>query len=399
MIRAQEALAQSDALRAIAIGVGILTVIVAGLLILVFVHHLISDRRRAKNRRRFQEAADFLAPYLVVSHSRIDEIVDDARSRFGDRAVALVLRRARFDLKGEAAESISRLLEKMGSVKTLVRQSKHRKEWKRINGVRGLGECGGPMAREVMIEAASDSSPAVRRAARDGLLNDGHPESIRAAIGSFLADLPRRAGWRRAFYARLASVAPPALLELIYSDRLNTEEQKLALEALADAGSEEALPISIDLLYSNEPELRATAARAIGKLGGEQQISMVLEKLEDDEWFVRAAAARALETILTAHASEVSVHQANKIAEALGVKLVDRSWWVRANAARALARTGQIGANVLLHTAEGDDTYARDAALAALAMADLTAEARQKLDAIIQRLLSKQKDGLRGSPA
>ncbi|MDX1583944.1 MAG: HEAT repeat domain-containing protein, partial [Thermoanaerobaculia bacterium] len=386
-------------LRAIAIGVGTLTVIVVGLLVLVFVHHLISDRRRAKNRRRFQEAADFLAPYLVVSHSQIDKIVDDARSRFGDRAVSLVLRRARFDLKGNGAQNISRLLEEMGSVKKLIKQARHRKEWKRVNGVRGLGECGGPMARQVMIEAASDTSPAVRRAARDGLLNDGHQESIRAAVSSFLADLPRRAGWRHAFYARLASVAPPALLELIRSDRLKTEEKKLALEALADAGSEDVLPISISLLDSEEQELRATAVRAIGKLGGHGEISLALERLEDDEWFVRAAAARALETILTTHASEITVNEANKIAEALGDKIVDRSWWVRANAARALARTGQVGANVLLSTAEGDDTYARDAALAALAMADLTESARAKVDAIIQRLLSKQKMEVEGSPA
>lgn len=396
---AQEALAQSEALRAIAYGVGTLTVIVVALLILVFAHHLVSDRGREKNRRRFQEAADFLAPYLVVNHSQIGRIVDDARSRFGDRAVSLVLRRARFDLKGEAADSISSLLEDMGSVKSLLREARHRKEWKRINGIRGLGECGGPVARAAMIQAANDPSPGVRRAARDGLLNDGHHEAIHAAIRSFLADLPRRAGWRRAFYARLASVAPPALLDMVGGGELNTEEQKLAIEALADAGSADALPISVALLESEESELRATAVRAIGKLGGVRELRLALDCLEDDEWFVRAAAARSVESLLTTHPSEISVHQANKIAGVLGSKLIDRSWWVRANAARALARTGQIGADVLLSTAEGEDTYARDAALAALAMADLNASARQKLDGIIHRLLAGKTEGLEAAPA
>ena len=168
------------------------------------------------------------------------------------------------------------------------------------------------------------------------------------------------------------------------------DEQKLAIEALADAGASDALPLSIELLGSSEAELRATAVRGIGKLGGTEEIGMVVERLEDPEWFVRAAAARAIETILTNHPRTISVSQANRIADALGGKLVDRSWWVRANAARALARTGQIGADVLIRTAEGDDTYARDAALAALAMADLNQTARERLDGIIRRLLARQ---------
>lgn len=268
-----------------------------------------------------------------------------------------------------------------------------------MNGVRGLGECGGATARAAMIEAASDPSPGVRRAARDGLLNDGHPDAIQAGIASFLIDLPRRAGWRRAFYARLASVGSGALLELVESHKLNTEERKLAIEALADAGASKALPLSIALLDSNEPELRATAARGVGKLGGVTELGLAMARLEDDEWFVRAAAARAIETILTSHGREVSVTQIDRIAEALGASLVDRSWWVRANAARALARTGSVGADVLLSTAEGADTYARDAALAALAMADLNQAARAKLDGIISRLLARQNEAVEGATA
>jgi HEAT repeat protein len=388
MRAAQQALQQSEALMAIATGVGIMTAFVMILLIFVFAHHLISDRRRRNNGRRFRDAADFLAPFLVVNHPEIDEIVEDARNRFGDRAVGLVLRRARYDLRGEAAESISRILEKMGAVSRLVRDARHRKEWKRVAAVAGLGECGGETALEVLIEAASDASPGVRRVARDGLLNDGSYEAIHAAIASFLEDLPRRAGWRRSFYARLASVAAPALLDLLGSGELNSEEKKLAIEALADSGTTEALPISLSLLRSEDPELRATATRAIGKLGTPRELALVLERLDDQEWFVRAAAARSLETILAAHAGQISANAAEKISGQLGAGLVDRSWWVRANAARALARTGQLGANVLLSTAEGSDTYARDAALAALAMAELAPAARQKLDGIIRNLVT-----------
>jgi hypothetical protein len=44
---------------------------------------------------------------------------------------------------------------------------------------------------------------------------------------------------------------------------------------------------------------------------------------------------------------------------------------VRANAARALSRQGKFGVDVLFAAADGKDRYARDAALAALAMVQL----------------------------
>jgi hypothetical protein len=55
---------------------------------------------------------------------------------------------------------------------------------------------------------------------------------------------------------------------------------------------------------------------------------------------------------------------------------------VRANAARALARAGEEGLAVLFAAAEGRDRYARDAALAALAMANLDPARVARLRAI-----------------
>lgn len=340
---------------------------------IVLIHHLWSDRERRLNRERFEGAATFLAPFLVTTDEELSAAVARARGKYGDRAVGLVLRRARFDLKGEVAARITDCLLEMGAIDELIRETKSRRDWRRVGGARGLGECGGEKARAVLMDLAmNDPIGDVRRAAREGLLAEGNSQATQVAIDSFLQDLPRRAGWRRSFYARLASVASGDLLDLIRSRQLSSGEEKLALEALGDAGATAALPLAIAATRSREPELRATGIRVAGKLGGVPELPLILRSLEDDAWFVRAAGARALEWMLGARRIETPDPDVKGYAtKLLGGRLDDGSWWVRANAARALVRAGEDGIAVLFHAAEGRDRYARDAALAALATANL----------------------------
>lgn len=366
----------NDALVVIAIGVVILTVIVLALSVVVVAHHVITDRQRRMNRQRFESASVLLAPRLVADSADLEKTVEVARGQNGDRAVALVLRRARYDLSGSIVERISATLERMGEVDKLLKEARSRREWRRIAGVRGLGECGGAKAREALVAAANDPSGEVRRAAREGLLNDRSPEAVRAAIQSFLVDLPRRAGWRRSFYARLAAVAAEELTHLIESRQLQGGEEKLALEALGDAGRPSALMLALARVASADAESRATAIRVLGKVGGPRELPLIIDALNDTEWFVRAAAARSLEWVLTLADGTPRTEAHDYACRRLERCLTDRSWWVRANAARALARAGSAGVKALLAMAESNDRYARDASIAALAMAPLTADDR-----------------------
>lgn len=378
----------SEAMFLVATFVILATIVVVTLSIIVLIHHLWSDRVRRQNRERFEGAATFLAPYLVTVDSNIEDMVDVARKRFSDRAVSLVLRRARFDLKGPVSYRISNALVKIGAVDELIRESGSRRDWKRVGAARGLGECGGEKARAVLMDLAiNDPIGEVRRAAREGLLAEHAPDATKVAVESFLQDLPRRAGWRRSFYARLAAVSAPDLLHLIQSGQLEPGEEKLALEALGDAGAPDALPLAIGQSHAKQPELRATGIRVVGKLGGEEELPLVIRALEDDAWFVRAAAARSLEWMLGSRFIELSdkglqVESTTLLGKCLG----DSSWWVRANAARALARSGREGVAVLFTAAEAHDRYARDSALAALALANLTPEQKMHLRYIIDHL-------------
>ena len=392
-------LASNRPLFLIAVGVVTLSLVVALLALIVFGHHIASDRERKRNRERFEGATNVLAPCIVGKFEELETAVAEARRKYGDRAVSLVLRRARYDVRGEGAETISRVLSRMGAIDQLKREARSRREWRRLAAVRGLGECGGEEARTLLMASADDPVGEVRRAAREGLLADGSPEAIHAAIASFLVDLPRRAGWRRSFYARLASVASNELLKLIESKKLSPGEEKLALEALGDAGWKAALPLAVAHAVAEDPELRATGIRVVGKIGGHSELRLVLDRLNDPEWFVRAAAARALETMLSpARPAGEKINADLPITNALGSKLTDTSWWVRANAARALSRASRAGTEVLLTAGEGTDRYARDAALAALAMAEVDPASRARIDNIVKNLLA-EKPAVRKQPS
>lgn len=383
-----------DALHFVSILVIALFSTVVVLSLLVVFHHILTDRERRRNRERFESASIALAPHLVADSTGLVPAVDAARRKSGDQAVALVLRRARYDLNSPVNLRIIDILESMGEVEHLLRDLASRRDWKRTIAVRGLGECGGARALKALLHAANDPSNEVRRAAREGLLADGSPSALQGAIVSFIRDLPRRSGWRRSFYARLAVVGGNELTELVHTGVLGGAEEKLALEALGDAGRDSALKLALDRINSTEPEMRATAVRVLGKVGGDSEIPLLFNALTDSEWFVRAAAARSVEWALTLHRRSTHLTWHYAAAERLGACLTDKSWWVRANGARGLSRIGEPGLAVLMRNVENSDRYARDAAIAALAMAPLSSAARlsikKKIDSMTHTTVTTQ---------
>lgn len=350
----------------------------------VVAHHMVSDRNRRLNRKRYEAAAELLAPALVSSTGDLLDAVRECMGLYGRRATGLVLRQARRDLRGQSGDRVSMVLAATGVIDELLRDLRSQREWKREHAARGLGECGGPRALTALISIADDEAPGVRRAARESLLVLGDADGIRVAISSFLTDLPRRAGWRRSFYSRLSAVEPLSLLRLIRSGRLDASEIKLALEALGDAESQAAMPIAAELLASAAPELRATAARVIGKLDRVELMPRLTDQLSDSEWYVRAAAARSLEWMLAGAAvSRMDAAVRTAAIQGLTRCLSDRSWWVRANASRALAREGTAGRRQLFGVATREDRYAGDAAVAALSLVDLEPDEQRSFAMLI----------------
>lgn len=359
----------------------------------LLLHHAITQRRRRRRRVLHRRVSSVLGPKLTHPEE-IGPAAREAVDRWGIAATSEVLRRARTELTGDVSREISRVLEELGETDRLLALSRSRQEWKRAQAIRELAECGGARAQERLIEATDDPDSRVRHAARDGLLIDHTPEGVEAAIHSYLRDAPSRSAWRRSFYARLATVASEELLQIIEAGQLSSRELKLALEALGDAGEPDARPFALDLISSEEPELRATAARVLGKLADRRDRADLLELLEDEAWYVRAAAARALGEMPTDP----------QVCGSLGNHLGDEAWWVRTNSGNALVQHGKTGKRTLLEALDSDDRFARHAALTSLAFADLDTDELQRLDERLKRLPSDGIDDtavafLRSNPA
>jgi len=266
------------------------------------------------------------------------------------------------------------VLERSGSVSTLAAGAVSKREWLRVVSVKGLGECGGEVARNALSAAMADRSPEVRSAAREALVGDGSFGAVRAAITSFLQESDKNPARMRSFYAKLSTTAPAELLELLRANVLKGGDRKLPLEALGDAQVHQALPLALMHAADPDAELRATAARVLGRIGTPGELPSLSHMLGDDSWFVRAAAARAISSIF----ERMKDVDSASICSLLAARLADPAWWVRANAARALSKAGARGALLLLHVAEGTDRYARDAALATLAVTPLSDGARAR---------------------
>lgn len=320
------------------------------------VHHLVSSTHRRQHRERMAVATDLIAPAAMEAVG-LDEAVSASVARVGMRATAAVLREVRGRVQGPVLKELARLLVEIGETDRLGRLAGARRRWLRRVAARGLGECGGPRAVVYLLALLGDPDEDVRRTARNAVLGTGDESAIGLAVRSYLEDAPLAKGWRAAFYARVAAVAPRELLRLLERPILSEGEQKLALEALANARVAAAAPAAAARLDARNPELRVAAVRTLGKLGTVSQLSGVIERLGDTQWFVRAVAARALE----------SFEPDERTGVALGRALHDSAWWVRANAARTLAHHGQAGIAPLLASLTGEDRYARDAALLALA--------------------------------
>ena len=355
-------------------------IVLLGLLALAFcvvlvVHHGVTSTRRRRRTLRVEQATPLLASSIGTGE-KLRAAIIESRRKHGDWATSVVLREARREIRGERADQISVALVEMGEVTRLRGLLRSRQDWRRVQAARELGQCGGDEARDALVEASRDPSHEVRRAAREGLLADGRPESVEVAIASYRADETPGASWRRSFHARLAMVAPDKLAGSLARGELSGIEEKLALEALGEARYAEAVPLARARLSHADPEIRATAARVVGKLGDRGTTAELRQLLSDEHWYVRAAAAKAFE----------SVEVDDATFRALRAGLSDETWWVRANAAHALAQRGDRGVETLLDAVQGEDAFSRDVGLAALGHAMMVPAARRHLELALRRL-------------
>jgi len=128
----------------------------------------------------------------------------------------------------------------------------------------------------------------------------------------------------------------------------------ILIKAAADYEIAELRDYYIEILNSDNKNLRIASIRALSELKNPANEQYMIDMLEDKDWEVRAIAAKCLEKLGTHHCFP-----------ALGKSTGDREWWVRHNAANSLISIpgGREYAAAII---DGDDPYARDAVVSVL---------------------------------
>ena len=262
---------------------------------------------------------------------------------------------------GDERTQLEQLISTIDLRNRLVIQLKSsRRTSQRMAAAAYLAVIASPEIEWVLIEALKSPNPEIRIQAAGGLAKTKSESAIARLVHMLLTDTPWVAARIADQLVAYGSGAVPFLMENIRDEHcghlVDPRILAAAVRILGMIGDLKAAPAIEPLLEHPEREVRVAAAAALGSAGTGHSIPPLLSVLEDPEWEVRAAAASALAAFSDGSATEP-----------VAKLLTDPSWWVRQNAAAAL-RELIGGMDALITALEGDDAYARDAALQQLGL-------------------------------
>ena len=262
---------------------------------------------------------------------------------------------------GDERDQLERLISSIDLRYRLVIQLKSsRRTSQRMSAAGYLAVIASPEIEWALIEALESPNAEIRIQAAGGLAKIKSEAAIPQLVHMLLTDIPWVAARIADQLVAYGPVAVPYLMENVRDEHcgrlVDPRILAAAVRILGMIGDLKAAPAIEPLLEHPDREVRVAAAAALGSAGTGHSIPPLLSALEDSEWEVRAAAASALAAFSDASATEP-----------VAKLLTDRSWWVRQNAAAALMEL-LGGLDALIAALEGDDAYARDAALQQLGL-------------------------------
>lgn len=246
---------------------------------------------------------------------------------FGIRVQSLIyLARA---VTGPELRRVRAIAEQLGVVQAAQRMVTSRRWWKRLYGARILTMLG-PESVQLM-RLFHDSHPLVRAQAAEWVTTRYDAERIRELVNMVYDEVAFCRFSATDALLRIGTPAVPALLERL--EQVDDITASPLLEITAGIGNPAVLGVGLRFTQSNEPQVRAGAARVLGTIGGAKSIAALTRLLSDDNSRVRAVATTELGRL-------EAWKEAPRIAE---VMQHDEEWSVRRAAAHALRATGAPG--------------------------------------------------------
>jgi HEAT repeat protein len=271
---------------------------------------------------------------------------------------------------GDERRHLERLISSIDLRYRLVIQLKSsRRQSQRMAAAGYLAVIASPEVEWALIEALESPNAEIRIQAAGGLAEIKSESAIPQLVHMLLTDTPWVAARIADQLVAYGPVAVPFLMENVRDEHqghlVDPRILAAAVRILGMIGDLKAAPAIEPLLDHPVTDVRVAAASALGSAGTGGSIPALIEHLEDPEWQVRAAAASAL----AAFSDPSATGPVSRL-------LRDRSWWVRQNAAAALMEI-LGGMDALIVALEGDDAYARDAALQQLGLNGVIRAARK----------------------
>jgi HEAT repeat protein len=228
----------------------------------------------------------------------------------------------------------------------------HPDEETRYRAVAGLDPAD-PLDREVLLARLADPSWRVRSAAVERF-GAGPPAPVLRELAAVLADGPG-VGAREAAAAALARLGAPAVPVLV--ERLAADDPDLrqaAAGVLGAVGDPRAVAPLTARLADRDPNVRAAAAEALGRIGGPDAVAALRAGVDSDDANLRLAAVEALASLGACVAPE-------RVEALLGDRLLRRAVY------RMLGACDDAPALAIVARGAADPSRpAREAALGAL---------------------------------
>lgn len=265
-------------------------------------------------------------------------------------------------LAGAQWRYLGALAREVGLVEAAEADTRSRRWWRRLRGVRLLTVIGG--GEGAVPRLLDDPHPAVRAEAVEWA--GEHPgEQVVARLVAQLADPGRLGSYElRDALLRIGSPVVPHLARFLQTH--GGREAEAALEVAAGLPDSRLTAAALRLCRDPLPAVRERAASLAGALGGDEAVAVLQELLDDPDASVRAAAAASLGRLGHWPA-------APRIASLLR----DPAWVVRSQSALALRRLGSPGLLFLRRALTDADRFAADISRQVLDIPDTTAERDQ----------------------
>jgi hypothetical protein len=254
------------------------------------------------------------------------------------------------NIAGETKTRLIVAFHRLGFVDQEIRYTFSSKWWIRATACKNLRLMNGDSGVERLVALLNDTIEDVRIEAALSLVDIvGAP-----ALSPILLTITDISPWMEVRLSKsilnFGSEAIPHLAKGLKSQSVRM--QKFCMQMLGDTGEVYAVPIIIDYLDFEIPEVRNAGIVALGKLGDESALQIIVDYTQSENEQIRLSAAQALGKLSSPATADV-----------LNRMLLNDTIDIRLAAAESLTKLGDIGIKTLTYSAHSGDEQTRKVAL------------------------------------